>query len=259
VSDSHSPQAIWGRELRHYRQRASLTQAQLADKIHFSESLISGVETGQLPASPEFARCCDDTLDTDGALQRLLDWRRAQVFPSWFGKWRDKEQVATTLRSYQPLMIPGLLQTKAYAHALLGDDDLVAARLHRQEILRRMSPRPPIFRCVIDQSVLCRQVGSPETMREQLEQLASLANPQISVQIVPPGFIRFGLLAGFMIATLEGGIEVAYLETAIRGLTTGDQDEVAAAVALFETIRVEALPLSMSIDLIKKTAEEQWT
>jgi hypothetical protein len=49
------------------------------------------------------------------------------------------------------------------------------------------------------------------------------------------------------------------LETAIRGLTTGDQDEVAAAVALFEAIRVEALPLSMSIDLIKKTAEEQWT
>jgi transcriptional regulator with XRE-family HTH domain len=259
VSDSHSPQAIWGRELRHYRQRASLTQAQLADKIHFSESLISGVETGQLPASPEFAQCCDNTLDTGGALQRLLDWRRAQVFPSWFGKWRDKEQAATTLRSYQPLMIPGLLQTKAYAHALLGDDDLVAARLHRQEILKRTSPRPPIFRCVIDQSVLYRQVGSPETMREQLEQLTSLANPQISVQIVPPGFIRFGLLAGFMIATLEGGIEVAYLETAIRGLTTGDQDEVAAAVALFEAIRVEALPLSMSIDLIKKTAEEQWT
>lgn len=259
MSDFHSPQAIWGRELRHYRQRASLTQAQLADKIHFSESLISGVETGQLPASPEFAQCCDTTLDTGGALQRLLDWRRAQVFPSWFGKWRDKEQAATTLRSYQPLMIPGLLQTKAYAHALLGDDDLVSARLHRQEILRRTSPRPPSFRCVIDQSVLSRQVGSPETMREQLEQLTSLADPQISIQIVPPGFVRFGLLAGFMIATLEGGIEVAYLETAIRGLTTGDQDEVAAAVALFEAIRVEALPLSMSIDLIKKTAEERWT
>jgi hypothetical protein len=81
---------------------------------------------------------------------------------------------------------------------------------------------------LIDESVLYREIGSRETMREQLEHLTSIDIPQISVQIVPSNFVRFGLLAGFMIATLEGGIEVAYLETAIRGVTTGDQDEVAA-------------------------------
>ncbi|MEU8196602.1 helix-turn-helix transcriptional regulator [Microbispora amethystogenes] len=106
--DSYAPQAIWGRELRHYRQAVGLTQAQLAQKVHFSESLISGIETGHLPASPEFAQCCDEALSTGGALLRLLDWRKGQVFPSWFGKWRDKEQVATTLRTYQPLLVPGL-------------------------------------------------------------------------------------------------------------------------------------------------------
>jgi DNA-binding XRE family transcriptional regulator len=259
MSDSHSPQAIWGRELRHYRQRASLTQAQLADKIHFSESLISGVETGQLPASPEFAQCCDTTLDTDGALQRLLDWRRAQAFPSWFGKWRDKEQVATTLRSYEPLLIPGLLQTKAYAHVLLrGDESAVAARLHRQLILTREDPQPPILRCVIDEAVLHRPIGPPEVMREQFDHLISIVGPRLSVQVVPHG-MHSGLMGGFAIATLEGGIDVLYAETAVRGLTTNDQDDVTAAIERFEAIRTEALPLSMSLELIKRTAEERWT
>ncbi|MDH2424361.1 Scr1 family TA system antitoxin-like transcriptional regulator [Sphaerisporangium sp. TRM90804] len=103
--------------------------------MHFSESLISGVETGQLPASPEFAQCCDEVLDTEGTLSRLLDWRRGQAFPHWFGKWRDKEQAAIALRTYQPLMVPGLFQTEGYARALLGDDvDAVAARMERQAI-----------------------------------------------------------------------------------------------------------------------------
>jgi transcriptional regulator with XRE-family HTH domain len=129
----YTPQAIWGRELRHYRKAAGLTQGQLAERIHFSESLIGGVETGQLPAGPEFAQVCDITLSTDGALRRLLDWRRGQQIPSWFGRWRDKEREAIALRAYEPLVFPGLLQTEGYAHVLLrGDDAAVEARLDRR-------------------------------------------------------------------------------------------------------------------------------
>lgn len=259
MANLYTPQAIWGRELRHYRKAAGLTQGQLAERIHFSESLISGVETGQLPASPEFAETCDKVLSTDGSLYRLLDWRKGQVFPSWFGKWRDKERAAITLRTYQPLVFPGLLQTEAYARALLGDDAATAARLERQAILTREDPPPPTLRCVIDELVLHRLVGSPKIVHDQLKHLVEITSPQVSVQVVPRGCVRTGILAGFAIATLEGGIEVAYLETAIHGLTTGDQDEVAAAVKQFEAIRIEALPLSMSLELIKRTAEEKWT
>ncbi|MEV0755844.1 helix-turn-helix transcriptional regulator [Streptosporangium sp. NPDC050280] len=257
MADLYSPQAIWGRELRHYRKAAGLTQAELAEKIHFSESLISGVETGYIPSSPDFAEGCDLTLNTGGALLRLLDWRKGQVFPTWFGQWREKENVAVTIRTYEPLMVPGLLQTGAYAHALLGDDEAVAARLERQSILKRENP--PTLRCVISETVLNLLVGSPDIMREQLEHIASIASPQISVQVVPSGCVRSGLLAGFAIATLEDGGEVAYFETAIRGLTTGDRDDVTMAVQRFEAIRIEALPLNMSTELIKRTAEERWT
>ncbi|GIH94219.1 Scr1 family TA system antitoxin-like transcriptional regulator [Planobispora siamensis] len=121
--DICAPQAIWGRGLRHYRQAAGLTQAELAQRIHFSESLISGIEAGRLPASPELAHVRDETLGTGGALQRLLDWRKGRQIPSWFGRWRDKEQVATSLRAYEPLVFPGLLQTEAYARVLLRGDE----------------------------------------------------------------------------------------------------------------------------------------
>ncbi|MFF5205917.1 Scr1 family TA system antitoxin-like transcriptional regulator [Streptosporangium sp. NPDC000396] len=260
MGDSHTPQAIWGRELRHQRQAAGLTQARLAERIHFSESLVSGIETGQLPASPDFARAADDLLGTGGLLLRLLDWRKGQVFPSWFGTWHEKEQAAVSLRSYQPLVVPGLLQTGDYARALLGDDEpAVAARLERQAILTREDPPPPTLRCLIDEAVLHRPVGGKKVMHDQLEKLVSLADSAISIHVVPMSVVRFGLLAGFAIATSEGGTDVAHFETAIRGLTTGDRSEVAEAVHLFEAIRTEALPQSMSIDLIRRTVKERWT
>ncbi|MBB2913280.1 transcriptional regulator with XRE-family HTH domain [Streptosporangium becharense] len=259
MGNLYTPQSIWGRELRHYRKAAGLTQGQLAERIHFSESLISGVETGQLPASPEFAETCDRTLDTGGALGRLLDWRKGQIFPSWFGRWRDKEQEAIALRAYEPLVFPGLLQTKAYARVLLqGDETAVEARLDRQSILTREDPRPPTLRCVIDEAVLYRPIGDPEVMKEQLEHLTSVISPRLSVQIVPHG-MHSGLMGGFAIATLAAGSDVLYAETAVRGITTSDPEDVTIAVERFEAIRSEALPMSMSIDLIQKAVVEKWT
>lgn len=259
MADLYTPQAIWGRELRHHRKTAGLTQGQLAERIHFSESLISGVETGQLPASPEFAETCDEVLQTGGALHRLLDWRKGLQIPSWFGKWRDKEREATALRAYEPLVFPGLLQTEGYARILLrGNEAAVEARLDRQIILVRDDPRPPSLRCVIDEAVLYRPIGGPGVMREQLEHLMSVITPRLSVQIVPHG-MHSGLMGGFAIATLARGGDVLYAETAVRGLTTSDQEDIAAAVERFEAIRSEALPISMSIDLIQRAVEEKWT
>lgn len=259
VVDLYTPQAIWGRELKHYRKAAGLTQSQLAEKIHFSESLISGVETGQIPASPEFADACDAVLNTGGALRRLLDWRKGQQFPSWFGKWRAREQEATELRAYEPLLIPGLLQTEAYARVVMhGDEIALRARLERQSILTRENPQPPILRCVIDEAVLYRPIGEPKDMRGQLEYLCSIISPTLSIQVIPHG-MHPGLLSGFTIATFDGGIDVAYVDTALHGLTVSDHEEVRYAIRKFESIRTEALPLRMSIDLIKRTAEERWT
>ncbi|MEU3166608.1 helix-turn-helix transcriptional regulator [Streptosporangium sp. NPDC006930] len=260
IPNLYTPQAIWGRELRHHRKAAGLTQSQLAERIHYSESLISGIETGQIPSCPDFAERCDELLETGGLLSRLLDWRKGQVFPSWFESWPDREQAATVLRTYEPILIPGLLQTSDYAlEVLYGDETAVQARLERQKVFEREDPAPPLLRCVIDEAVLHHLIGTPKTMREQLEHLTSIITPRFSVQVVPFGGMRAGLEAGFVIATLEDGGEIAYFDTAVRGLVTSDQEDVRTAVEKFEAIRIEALPLRMSIDLIRRITEEKWT
>ncbi len=132
------------------------------------------------------------------------------------------------------------------------------ARLHRQAILFREDPSPPTYRCVVDEGVLHRPIGSHKIMKEQLEHLISVVNPRLSVQVIPHG-MHSGLMGGFVIATLDGGGDVLYAETAVRGLTTSDQEDVTAAVERFEAIRTEALPLSMSIELIQRAVEEKWT
>lgn len=95
------PQAIWGRELRHYRTNAGLTQAELAERINFSESLISGIETGQVPASVPFAQACDREFATGGALLRALDFRKARRFPSGFAEYLEVEKKTAMIRWYE--------------------------------------------------------------------------------------------------------------------------------------------------------------
>lgn len=109
--DPYSPQAIWGRELRHYRRQAGLTQARLAERINFSESLISGAETGQLAASAAFAEACDRELDTGGTLLRTLDFKKAHRYPTGFAEYLEVEKKTSMIRWYEGLCIPGLLQT----------------------------------------------------------------------------------------------------------------------------------------------------
>ncbi|WP_052424322.1 helix-turn-helix domain-containing protein [Nonomuraea candida] len=257
--DLYTPQAIWGRELRHYRKAAGLTQGQLSERIHFSEGLISGIETGRLPASFEFARSCDSVLNTGGALYRLLDWRKGPLFPSWFEPWDETEKAAVALRSYQPLLIPGLLQTERYARALLrGDETLVAARMARQALLTREDPPPPALRYIIDESVLYRPVETAGLMREQLQRLLDAVNPRLSIQLLPHG-MHAGLMGGFVIATMKDDFEVAYVETLVRGIATNVREDVALVLERYETIRTQALPQAMSLDLIKKAMEEKWT
>jgi transcriptional regulator with XRE-family HTH domain len=251
------PQAIWGRELRHYRQTAGLTQARLSELIHFSESLISGVETGQTPASPEFAAACDDALNTGGALLRTLDWRKGQRFPSWFN-WPRYEAEATALRTFELSVVYGLLQTEDYARALLDDDTAVSARMERQSILTREDPPPPLLVVLIDESVLSRRVGDSKVMRDQLEHLVTSVSKRVSIQVVPAE-AHDGISGSFVVATLSDRSEVAYVETATRGMTTGDRNDINILTESFASIQSRALPVDMSIDLIARTAAHKWT
>ncbi|GAB3968275.1 helix-turn-helix transcriptional regulator [Actinoallomurus acanthiterrae] len=259
MNQYYAPQAIWGRELRHYRKAASLTQAQLAAKIFCSESLISSIETGQAPATPEFAKDADEALETGGALSRTLDWRKgAPAYPAWFVDWIPVEDGAVQLRVFEIDLIHGLLQTPDYARALLGGDEAaVEARLLRQSILARESP--PALYCVLDESALRRNIGGGKVMYEQLQHLLKVSEREnVSIQVVPSRAHR-GVRGPFAVATAEDGSETAQADNAFGGAVSTRPEDLATVVSSWESIRTEALPADMSRDLIRKVAEELWS
>ena len=256
ADSTYTPMAIWGRELRHYRKTAGLTQTEFAAKINYSPSLVSQIETGQVPATPEFADACNEALDSGGALVRLLDYRKGGI-PRWFAEWLPYEESAGVLKTFQPRVVYGLLQTEPYARAVLDQDEVaVDARLKRQQILQR--PEPPTLHVVLDESVLWRDAGGREAMREQLLHLIAISSRRVQVQILPNGG-NLATQGPFVLATLENGSTAVYLETAVHGLVSTSFEDVARADAVWETIKAEALPVGMSKELIARTAEERWT
>ena len=174
-----TPAGVFGAELRYYRIRAGLSQKDVASRANVSHDVISKIETGDRPPAEDFPPRLDAVpdLDTRGALTRLWDHLKKghkQRLHGWFQPWADIESEATVLRWYEPLVVPGLLQTEDYARAILSArpdgnlddlDDQVAARLARQSVLDR--PNAPQLWCVLDEGVLHRPIGGPKVIRSQ--------------------------------------------------------------------------------------------
>jgi transcriptional regulator with XRE-family HTH domain len=268
---TRSPLAFFGAELRRARLAAGMSQEQLGRALSFSGDLVGKIETSERAPTPDFAVGCDRVFPhLDGLFARLLEFARRWdgPFPQWFRDWVEAEREALALRWWEPLLVPGLLQTADYARAILAagpdtaDDELeqiVAARLARRAILDR--PRPPTLWVVLDETVLHRCVGSPKIMHEQLLYLADLAGrPRSTIQVVPARTgAHAGLLGAFVIAGFNGAPDVVYLETAADGQVI-DKFSVVEEVRLrFDTVRVVALPKEDSANLIVKVAEERWT
>ena len=154
--------------------------------------------------------------------------------------WVDAERRAAVLRRWEPLLVPGLLQTPEYARALFrawqttGDEDevenLVTARIDRQRIFDR--PKPPSFWAVIDEGVLRRRIGGAKVMQDQLVHLAEMTErPAIKVHVIPAEVgAHVGLLGAFAIAGFDGRRSRSRLpgdarrRTDDEGLRHGGQD-----------------------------------
>src|SRR5215475_10713882 len=220
-----TPAGVFGAELRFYRTRAGLSQKDLAALAHVSHDVISKIETGERPPAEDFPPRLDaiPELDTRAALDRLWDSLKKgqkQRLYGWFQAWADIEAQATVLRWYEPLVVPGLLQTEDYARAILSArpdgnladlEEQVAARIARQNILERTGG--PQLWSILDEGVLHRAIGGPKVMRDQLYRLAEVAeHPRTSIQVIRADGAHAGLLAHFVIADLDSKPSVTYLE-----------------------------------------------
>jgi transcriptional regulator with XRE-family HTH domain len=257
--------------LRYYRERAGLSRSELARQISKSVSLIQAIELGQRAATAEVTEDLERVLPADGALMRLRDeigdGLSYQAFPAWFQDWAFKEAEAATLRWFEPLIVPGLLQTEGYARAIFQTrfkitseeiGEQVAARMKRQDILTR--DEPPALWIILDEWVLRRPVGGRHVMLEQVNRLIEAARqPHIAIEVISADVgAHEGVTGAFAIADFEDAPSVGYREGALRGQPVEERKDVAALDLTWATLMGDALPRAASLALLEEAAKS-WT
>jgi transcriptional regulator with XRE-family HTH domain len=266
-----SPAVFFGKELQRARIAAAFkSQDALAVRLGFDRTVITKAESGaRLPSDEVLSAWCEACgLDLELFSRLAVLARNGDgPIPTWFEDWLEAERQAAMLRIWQPLLIPGLLQTADYARALFLEgqtdtsdetiDALVAARLERQAILDR--PGPPETVAVLDESVLRRLIGSPRVMHDQLVRVVDVSmHPNVSVHVVPAdNGANAGMGGAFDIASADGMPEVVRME-GVEDVTSERRALVRQAEIAFERVRRDALPRAASRNLIREVAEELW-
>ncbi|MFW5418439.1 helix-turn-helix domain-containing protein [Nocardiopsis sp. CNT-189] len=259
----------FGRELRHWRLHAGLSQGQLGKRLSMTHAMISAIERGTRGAKPEYVAQFDRILSTNGALSRLWETlHKKGGYPTWLQDIVDFEQKATEIWEYHPVLVPGLLQTPGYTRALAlagrpsrtpeEVDEIVEGRRLRQEILieqRRPSPR---LLAVLDETVIRRPVGGASVMKEQLKHLLEVSDsPRMTIQIVPFSTEQHpGLTGSFRLLRTDDGSNVLYLEHAQSGIVIDDLAEIQEFSERYADLRGVALPPSESRRLINEVRGE---
>lgn len=269
-----------GIELRRLRERAGLTCEQVGERLDCSGTRISRIETGRISAGPGDVREMLEVYgirgkEADALVQLARDARKkgwwhtyGMNLPAWFEAYVGFEAEATTFRDFQPLYIPGLLQTEDYARAVLraaptegSPEDIdrqVAVRLQRQGILTRDDP--PELWFVISEAALRVQVGGLQIMTGQLRHLAELAGrPNIKVQVLPfTTAAHVNPVTAFRILDFPDPRDptVVYIEHLTGALFLERADEVRQYATIFDHLRAEALGITPSLQLISRIADE---
>lgn len=275
------PSMVFGKVLKALRERAKLSQNQVAAMVYCSGSLISGIEQGTKRAKLDLVKRLDGALGAGGVL--LLIWPVTHLrgwpvnadgkYAPWFDFIADLEAKATKIHEWEMRYVPGFLQTADYARAVMcsgrprqlrfGDDEEsierdVTARLDRQGILTRDNLPRAWF--IIEESVLHRVIGSPAIMGKQLEHLESMAElNNVIIQIMPLDAVGHSGGEGPMrVLEFADSPPVVYTEGRWSGRVIESGDELAVAMSHLDLIRASALPPSESIAHIAEVRSRKY-
>jgi transcriptional regulator with XRE-family HTH domain len=246
-----SARSVFADVLRAYREHAGITQPEAAQRLMVSKSLYQKIEACERRPQRQFAAQCDLLFGAPGVFARIYGDMIAEPYPAWFGPRVVYEDRASVITDWEQRGVPGLLQTEAYARAVIRAcrpydrpdalEQTVQARLERQEILARDDP--PKLWAVIAEGVLRQCVGGPDVMREQLDHLVKMSgSPQAVIQVLPfsatdaPGADGPAALFEF-----EDEPAVAYLEGWDAGRVAEDPKEVAVISTALNMIKSCAL------------------
>ncbi|WP_330288874.1 helix-turn-helix domain-containing protein [Streptomyces sp. NBC_00576] len=261
--------SFYGAELRFRREQAGLTLEQLVEGSWRGISFLSQVERGERRMTDDLAKHVDRKLGTDGFFtRRCEDARKAKQsgHAEYFADVVEMEQHAESIEEWAPALIPGLLQTRPYAEAVVHTslpwlppetvESQVRARLERADIWER--EQRPAFWAILHQSLISKPLLSPEAMAEQLEHIAHvIRSTQGVLQLLPETTTAHPFMMGMTKAmTFPDAPPLIYTE----GLHSGQLIDYPALVKdyrrSYDLLRATALPPETSLAMVERAAEE---
>ncbi|MGW7515286.1 helix-turn-helix domain-containing protein [Streptomyces sp. NPDC054796] len=268
-----------GQELRQLRERKGMTAEEVADRLLVSQSKISRLENGRRSISQRDVRdlCGVYEVDDRRIVDSLMQMAKESRQQGWWHAFGDipysvyigLETDAASLRVYEPQVVPGLLQTRAYAEAVCvgalpeaSNADIekrVQVRMRRQE--RITDPRQPLrLWAVLDEAALRREVGGRQTMIEQLEHLNEMATkPHVTIQVMPFSMgAHPGVNGQYTILEFPDTSDssVVYLEGVTSDLYLEKSHDVQSYSVMYEHLRAEALNPEETRRFIEKAAKD---
>ncbi|MFD8008976.1 Scr1 family TA system antitoxin-like transcriptional regulator [Streptomyces sp. NPDC058955] len=265
LDPSASPLDYYGSELRRLREDAGLSQSDLGGAVFCTGSLIGQIETAKKVPTREFSERIDAALMTGGFFTRLVGLVLRSQLPSWFQEYAEMEAKAAYISTYQCQLVYGLLQTPAYARAVLSVEytgrleEMVAARVERQRILER--EKPPVLWVVLDEAVLFREIGGREVMRAQLEHLLTFTREQwVQVQVLPFAAGEHAAVMGsFNVLRFDSSNpDLFYSESYDAGHMTANPQVIRERSVGYSRLQATALSVEESAELIARVMEERY-
>ncbi|MGD6745600.1 helix-turn-helix domain-containing protein [Streptomyces sp. BH106] len=265
-----SRQAAWeffGVELKRRREDAGLTQVELGLRVFVSGGYIGQFEQAIRKPQLDVAQRIDEALQSDGIFERM--WRGLiddHRYAGYFAEVVELERTATKICEFAPIVVPGLLQTAAYARAVtlsanpfVTDDyveEMVSARRERATILRDAAR--PEYWVTLHENVLRTPVGGPAAMAEQLEHVADLMRQRVTwVAVIPYAAGSFPSMGGMLkLMEFEDAPPVAYTETEYSGTLIDSPAVVKHVLRTYDLLRVAALSPEVALALIESAAED---
>jgi transcriptional regulator with XRE-family HTH domain len=278
--------ALLRSELVKLRRERDLTQEQVAGELEWSPSKLIRVEGGRSSVTKVDLDALLDTYEVTSAAERerMQALNRGARERAWWDAYREDlpneyltfvgyEAGASFIRQFQGTVIPGLLQTSAYAQELTGAnvDDLVEIapvvklRMLRQAELAKRNP-PPRQYFILDEAVLRRHIGiqkDPAIMPDQLRHIAAKAgaDERVTVRVIPFSTgAHAGLTGPFTLLEFDGGLpDILYFDTGrgdVISMFSGDDNRIPEYADVFESLVGSALPGNESVEFVLSVAEE---
>ncbi|WP_158624193.1 helix-turn-helix transcriptional regulator [Micromonospora sp. HM5-17] len=250
--------------LRQLRAARRLSQEKIAAALNVSKSLVQQFESGKLIPQEDTADRLDQYFGTGHEIRDLAKAAREDRQP-WLRPWVDHERRALLVRTWEPMLIPGLLQCEAYMRAVFSTvprnagriDELIAARCARQANTILREENPVALSAIIGEMALRR--GPRDIVKGQLGHLVDMGHrPHVKIRLVlaESEGIHVGLSGSFNIATMPDGRRFGHMDDQLTGHPVTSHSDLGHLELAWEEIDALALPVVQSRDVILRMLDE---